>query len=56
MRRIGHVIVGGAVADHAASTTPISIPDRGSIQGEVTLGEGAVLDLAVTTAKVAQPK
>ncbi|MCJ2183783.1 CoA-acylating methylmalonate-semialdehyde dehydrogenase [Novosphingobium sp. 1949] len=55
MRRIGHVIVGGAQAVPAARTAPVYDPNRGVVQGEVALGEGAVLDRAVTAAMAAQP-
>ena len=55
MRRIEHLIAGGAGAEKSKRTAPIFDPNLGVIQGEVALGEGAILDMAVAAAKVAQP-
>ena len=55
MRQVDHFIVGGA-GGTAARKHQIWNPSTGEVQAEVALGDAALLDCAVATAKKVQPE
>ena len=55
MRQVDHFIVGGA-GGTAARKHQIWNPSTGEVQAEVALGDAALLDRAVATAKKVQPE
>ena len=55
MRQVDHFIVGGA-GGTAARKHQIWNPSTGEVQAEVPLGDAALLDRAVATAKKVQPE
>ena len=54
MRQIGHFIAGSG-APAATRFADIMDPNNGGVQGQVALGDAAVLDVAVIAAQAAQP-
>ena len=57
MRQIDHFLANGSRGDSPAPTRKHQIwnPSTGEIQAEVALGDAALLDRAVATAKQVQP-
>ena len=55
MRQIDHFIAGGSGSAPGGRTHQVWNPSTGEVQAEVTLGDAALLERAVATAKAVQP-
>jgi malonate-semialdehyde dehydrogenase (acetylating) / methylmalonate-semialdehyde dehydrogenase len=55
MRDITHFIAGAKVAQPGARTSDVFDPSTGEVQAQVALGDAAMLERVVTSARAAQP-